>query len=273
VVSDQQEDDADDLTDAAHELLERFETGGEKTDLAAAIDLYERALAALLPDENPWRFGKMALLERAGVVLRAAEDTCPADERAVVLDNLALTLRDTAIATDDIEPLREGVQLHRRAVTLLAAEDPERPRYLDNLGGAHWELYAVTGDVAALVAAEACFRDAVQGTDQFSPDLSLRRTNLAMARHGVYRVTGDATKLVGAIATARLAVRDSTSTSTHVDRPRQLARLAGMLVDWHERASRRRVPVRSLEDLGCHDADHAHCLHRSTPRGAAAQPP
>jgi len=212
VVSDQQEDDADDLTDAAHSLLERFETGGERTDLAAAIDLYERALAALLPDENPWtflnnlgnalrvaygRFGEMALLERGGVVLRAAEDSCPADERAVVLDNLALTLRDTAIATDDLEPLREGVQLHRRAVTLLAAEDPERPRYLDNLGGAHWELYAVTGDVAALVAAEACFRDAVQGTDQFSPDLSLRRTNLAMARHGVYRVTGDATKLVG----------------------------------------------------------------------------
>ena len=82
-----QSEDPDQLTERGHDLLDRYETGGEVGNLRAAVDAYERALGELTTGDEPWTFesnlgnalrlayerlGERALLDRSVAVLRAA---------------------------------------------------------------------------------------------------------------------------------------------------------------------------------------------------------
>ena len=232
---DDRHEDPDRLTEVAHDLLRRYEDDGDVDALRAAVATYERALAVLTADDDPWtfqsnlgnalrlayeRFGERALLDRSVAVLRSAESGLDGGEdHAFVLDNLALALRDISAATDDVTVLRQAVAMHERAVAQADPSGSECPRYLDNLGGAYWELHAAVGD-AVLDRAGEVFADAVRLTSPDSPDLPLRLSNLATATHGRYRAGGDPALLDTGVSMARRAV--GASGPTHIDRPRQL---------------------------------------------------
>ena len=78
------------------------------------------------------------------------------------LSNLALLLRTQAEHTGDVGPLREAVELGRRAAAATSDDRADHPKYLSMLGLALRSLFEQTGDGAVLAeAAEVGRRAAI----------------------------------------------------------------------------------------------------------------
>jgi tetratricopeptide (TPR) repeat protein len=173
------------LTEIGHARLDEFDETGDERILAAAVAAYERALEVLPPGEEQWTFlsnlgnalrevyeasrDRTALDRAADLLERALYGLSSEDaDRAVVLDNLALVLRDRYGDLGYLDELRKAAELHEDALAAYG-DGPERVRYLNNLGGALWELYGATGDAALLEPAPSAFEAAVAVAPTRSP--------------------------------------------------------------------------------------------------------
>ncbi|MFD7653947.1 hypothetical protein ACFV4N_08210 [Actinosynnema sp. NPDC059797] len=124
----------------------------------------------------------------------------------VEVDRTALARRGVELArehqrTGDLVPLREAVDLLRRAVDVT---DPP-PGMWSNLCAALFSLHIRTGDVEALVDAVHAGRRAVEG----APDEPRYLSNLAAMLKLLFQVTTDCPALVEAVEAARRAVAAS----------------------------------------------------------------
>lgn len=245
-------EDPDELTEDGHRLLDEYAETGDEAALRAATAAYERGLELLPPGEQDWPFlsnlgnclrlvyedlGVREALDRALEVLEQAAGQVPADDedQAIVLDNLALALRDRFAATGRGADLRRAVELHGAAADA-CPHGPERCRYLNNLGGALSELYDHTGDLEYLERATAFFEAAVDTTPDGSPELSRHLSNLATAVQHRYQAAPDAALLDRAVDLARAALDVPGADVT--DRGRMLSGLADVLLERFEATDR-----------------------------------
>ena len=188
-------DDPDELTEDGHLYLDRYAEGGDEEDLRRALAAYQKALGALPSGEERWPFlsnlgnclrivheessDRQALADAVDVLAEAAGQVrAGTADYALVADNLALALRDRFAAAGDVRDLRRAVQLHHAAVDAYQ-DGPELSRYLNNLGGAYWELHGQTGDPAYPDQATASFEASVAATPPDSPDRATHLSNLA----------------------------------------------------------------------------------------------
>jgi hypothetical protein len=239
------EDDADELTEEGHRFLDSYAESGSEDDLWLALAAYERALELLPPEEETWpflsnlgnclrmvheEFGDPQALARAVDNLEeAVGQIAPGtSDYALVLDNLALALRDRFAITSDAADLRRAVDLHGVAVRAYR-DGPELSRYLNNLGGALWELHRYMGDPADLERATAYFEASVAATPEGSPDRARQLSNLAAALADGYRLSSEAALLHRAVEAARAALAVPGADVT--DRGRMLSGLAGLLME------------------------------------------
>jgi tetratricopeptide (TPR) repeat protein len=236
--------DVDQLTDEGHRLLDIYAETSDEPALRRALAAYERALEALPPGEEAWTFlsnlgnclrlvhqgsGDLDALARAVDLLQTAlRQVQPATpDHALVADNLALVLRDRFIAGGNAGDLRRAVELHAAAVA--GCGGAELPRYLNNLGGALWELYGATGEPAPLERAVRSFEAAIEETPDGSLDLPMYLSNLASALAASHQRSNDGAALSRALEAASRAV--ATAAVGSPDRSRQLSGLAGLLMD------------------------------------------
>ena len=130
---DRSDEAADEWTERGHDLLDRYETGGDENDLRQALGCYESALLAHATTNDSWvflnnlgnclrltaeRFADEHHLQRAIDVLGTAGDQVAAgsEDHGLVLDNLALTFRDQFTLTGRVDVLQQAVELHTTAV-------------------------------------------------------------------------------------------------------------------------------------------------------------
>lgn len=239
------QDDPDELTEDGHRFLDDYAGSGDEEDLRRALAAYERALEVLPPGEEAWTFlsnlgnclrmvheefdDPRALARAVKLLEEASGQVSPGTaDHALALDNLALALRDRFAVLGDASDLSRAVDLHGAAVVAYGG-GPELSRYLNNLGGAWWELYGRTGDLAHLEHATACFEASVAATPANSPDRSRQLSNLASARADQYRAGRDVALLDRALDAARDALAVPGADVT--DRGRMLSGLAGLLLE------------------------------------------
>jgi tetratricopeptide (TPR) repeat protein len=237
-------DDADQLTEDGHRFLDDYAESGDEEDLRRALAAYERALRLLPPGGQTWpflsnlgnclrvvheEFDAPEALARAVTVLEEASSqvSLGTADHALVLDNLALALRDRFAVSGDAADLGRAVDLHGAAVDAYG-DGPELSRYLNNLGGACWELHGHTGDPAHLERATTCFEASIAATPAGSPERSRQLSNLAAALADQYRSGNDVTLLDRALDAARAALTVPGADVT--DRGRMLNALAGLRV-------------------------------------------
>jgi tetratricopeptide (TPR) repeat protein len=238
-------DDADQLTEDGHRFLDGYADSGDEEDLRRALTAYERALEVLPPGEETWPFlsnlgnclrvvheefdDAQALTRAVNLLEEASVHVSPGTaDYALVLDNLALALRDRFAITTNAADLGRAVDLHVAAVDAYG-DGPELSRYLNNLGGACWELHRHTGDQAHLERATTCFEASVAATPDDSPDRSRQLSNLALALADQHRSSRDVTLLDRALDAARAALAVPGADVT--DRGRMLSGLAGLLLE------------------------------------------
>jgi len=138
------DEDPDALTEIGHARLDEFGETGDERVLAAAVAAYERAIEVLPPGEEQWTFlsnlgnalrevyeasrDRTALDRAADLLERALHGLSSEDaDRAVVLDNLALVLRDRSGDLGYLDELRKAAELHRDALAAYG-DGPERAR-------------------------------------------------------------------------------------------------------------------------------------------------
>lgn len=267
------DEDPDALTEIGHARLDEFGETGDERVLAAAVAAYERALEVLPPGEEQWTFlsnlgnalrevyeasRDRTALDRAGDLLERALHGLSSEDadRAVVLDNRALVLRDRYGDLGYLDELRKAAELHEDALAAYG-DGPERARYLNNLGGALWELYGATGDAALLEPASSAFEAAVAVAPARSPDAGMYLSNLASALLSTYRHSGGAALLRRALDVARRAL-DLTG-ATAPDRGRQLSTLAQLLMERYDLAG-------DLDDVNDAIALFGQAVELSSPR-------
>ena len=237
--------DPDDLTEDGHDFLDRYAELGDPADLRRARAAYEQALDVLPPDEPTWPFlsnlgnclrmvheesGDTQALNQAVHILQDALSQVRAEteDYALVADNLALALRDTAAATGAPRSLQRAIDLHRAAVAAYG-EGPELARYLGNLGGVLWEQYRQSGDLASLNQATQSIEQAVAATPPRSPERARWLSNLATVLGDLFRTDHDTGLLTRAIDAGRAALGVPDSDVT--DRGRVLSSLADLLME------------------------------------------
>ena len=137
------DEDPDALTEIGHAArLDEFGETGDERVLAAAVAAYERALEVLPPGEEQWTFlsnlgnalhevyeasWNRTALDRAGDLLERALHCLSSEDadRAVVLDNLALVLRERYGDLGYLDELRKAAELHEDALAAYG-DGPER---------------------------------------------------------------------------------------------------------------------------------------------------
>jgi tetratricopeptide (TPR) repeat protein len=248
------------LTSRGNLLSDRYAYTGDLKDLNEAISAYEQA-AKLTPPKSPHhaeilnnpgtglqdryaRTGDLEELNKAiGVYHELLKFTPPkSPQRAKILNNLAagrmaLHARGSSLKDADdrfrqlfqlvlpsVADLDEAVAAYRQAVELTPKGAPDRPGYLNNLGGGLHARYNYTNVVADLEDAILNWRQAAALTPAGSPDLPSRWNSLGTGLRSRYEVSGDPQDLANAIAAYQSAAELTPEGAP--DRPRYLCNLA-----------------------------------------------
>lgn len=195
------------LNDAAGSALHRFWDGGRRADLDLARDRYAAALAltppvslrrisrlgnlAVVARETHERYGEPRALADAEVLLREAlrlvdlgGDGVPG--AAETATNLALVLRDRALAEGSPDPLREAIALGERAI---AASDAAGPRIM--LGDVLGQLFAYSAEPGHLDRALDLLTDGLARLATGSPQRPRAMVDTAVALSERHSVVGD----------------------------------------------------------------------------------
>ena len=195
------------LNDAAGSALRRFWDGGRRADLDLARDHYAAALAltppvsirrisrlgnlAVVARETHERFGEPLALADAETLLREAlrlvdlgGDGMPG--AAETATNLALVLRDRALAEGAPDPLREAIALGERAI---AASDAAGPRIM--LGDVLGQLFAYSAEPGHLDRALDLLADGLGRLPIGSPERPRAMVDTAVALSERHSVVGD----------------------------------------------------------------------------------
>lgn len=203
------------LNDAAGSALRRFWDGGLRPDLDLARERYTAALAltppvsvrrisrlgnlAMVVREAHERFGEPRALADAEALLRQAMrlvdlggDGIPG--AAETATNLALVLRDRALAEGTAEPLREAIGLAERAVAVSDAAGP-----LIMLGDLLGQYYAHSGDPTHLERALDLLADGLAMVPAGSPERARALVDTAVALSERHTVVGDPSDLDRAV--------------------------------------------------------------------------
>jgi tetratricopeptide (TPR) repeat protein len=147
----------------------------------------------------------------------------PHAERLEAWTDRALDLAGEHDQTSEVQALEDAVQLFEAVVAASDGEDPERARYLDNLGVAlltRFELLRRPEDLRRALAQERAARD-VQTPAH--PDRALHLSNLCNTALVSYGVSGDQGELDEAIAAGTAAVQ--LASADDPDRPMYQANL------------------------------------------------
>jgi tetratricopeptide (TPR) repeat protein len=237
-----------DLANRAGEALRRYETGGNATDLDAALRDAQEAVGRAVA--VPTRVSAQNTLGLA-LIARGDRDGRPDDVRRAVA-----VLEEAVTATPPRLPERRLFTVNHarallqwydidgkdacldRAVKLLSrasAESPpadavERSAMLTNLGSALHTRFVRRGTAEDLDAAIATFAR-VPRSEKLS--FARARGNLAVALADRYQLRGDERDLDAAIEAAERSVDLTPAESPEA--PARRAHLAGLLVDRHDR--------------------------------------
>jgi len=194
-------------------LRYRYEATGDPADLHKSVTRLRQAvsLPGEKPDEHTLRLtslsaallrqfqavGNRDLLTEAveGNRLVLAATPVSDRERPVRLNNLAATLRERTLYFNDLDALREAIELVRESVTL-ATDSRNRAIFIGTLGVALQDLFARTEDPDAADEAVACAREAVQ---RGVVDRDDQRIALANGLTQRYQAYGDSADLAEAL--------------------------------------------------------------------------
>ncbi|WP_062441103.1 CHAT domain-containing tetratricopeptide repeat protein [Herbidospora daliensis] len=201
---------------------DRFQISGVQTDLAAALDLAEGALA-LTAKDHP---------ERAG---RAS--------------NLASMLRARYDHEGDPADLDRAIALTEGALAGHPAGSPGRPALLGNLGAALHTRFRHRGSGADLETAAGLLREAVTASGVSKAELPRWKNNLGNVLSSLFLRTSDMRDLDEAIDSLRGAV--ALTPGAHPQRAARLHNLAGSL---HRRVAYRGSVADLNEAITCYSA-------------------
>jgi tetratricopeptide (TPR) repeat protein len=187
----------------------------------------------LSPTELYARFretGDRAALDQAAVAARTVVDelAVTGDGRLPrALSNLAMILNKLAEITDDDSLTDEAIDISRRALAALAADDPDRPAMASNLGFELLGRFRATNDPAVLDEAIALCRQGVDKSAADDPHLRVFWSNLAVALGLRAESTGDLSAAAAAVDADRAAI--AATPDDHPDLARLHSNLQGSL--------------------------------------------
>ncbi|MET0235233.1 MAG: CHAT domain-containing protein [Kibdelosporangium sp.] len=218
-------------------LLTRFESTGDVADVDEAIAAGLTGADAFPVGHPDWvlavsslctsfrvrytHAGNQSDLDRAIGYGQAAVEALP---NAMALGNLAAALRVQFEESDSLEDLDAALVFAHAAVETAAPDDPDRARYLDNLGAVLISRYRLLGDPGDLDHAIVTTRAAVSSTRTKRPLAQLETALLIR-----FERTGALADLDEAIAIGWEAVATSVANHSH------LSTLAQALLRRHAR--------------------------------------
>jgi hypothetical protein len=214
-------DDAQEQSAESERLRIRYLATGDMRDIASAVQLGRRALAAArdISFRGVVAFrlgtalailyeatGKPATLDEARRHLETAMRTVPAEheDHPQVWMNAGLTRLRQYSRTGDLADLQAAIDQLRQGVAMYPDTDPRRPNAYSNLAGALRRRYEVTGLLPDLHQAIAFSRSAIAGTDAPQAMMLASLTGSLVAR---FRETSDKSDLAEALAHGREAER------------------------------------------------------------------
>lgn len=203
-------------------LFDRFQRTGADADLDESIKLSTKALE-LTPDNNFLR--------------------------AVIIMNLAATLRQRSYKTFGTDDLEKGIQLCREALGFLIQNVHIRQGLLSTLGTLLGLLFRRRSDVKNLEEAIQVSRESIELAEPTSDDKASAHNNLGNRLENLYDWTGNPDHLNEAIQCAREAVR---CTMDEIFRASRLSSLGIKLVFRYDRTM-------DLDDLN----DAVECLKQA----------
>jgi hypothetical protein len=138
-----------------------------------------------------------------------------APQHAAIMDLYAGALREQYLLTNDVPALTAAAQHVWEAVQSADPGNPERDRYLRNLGLILWNLGSETHDLDVLRQSIVVHRAIVEATPVFDPDYPRRRRRLKQTIGLLYEVSGDAAVLADLVQVDR-EVLESVPDSTEL---------------------------------------------------------
>lgn len=177
--------------------------------LRESIELFRRVAkaGAAGDEEQPWRLYNLGLtlltwaretkdaqdLNEALQVCAEAARLAPASAppRSAILALYAGALREQHRLTGDVSALTAVARYVWEAVDSAALGDPERERYLRNLGLILWQLGSETHDLDVLRQAVVVHRAIVEATPQWHPDYPRQLRRLKQTIGLLYDETSD----------------------------------------------------------------------------------
>ena len=236
-------------------LLARFDRYGELSDLDAAIEASQAAVAATPvghPDRGAmlaslgkelyrrsYRTGDLRDLDAAVEVGRAtiAEPASAShSDRGMYLNDLGSTLRQRFERTGALADLDAAIKAGRSAVAAAAIGQLNRSVFVSNLSISLRDRYARTGTVGDLDEAIETSQAAVDLTPAGHPDRPGHVSNLANLLHIRFRRTGTLADLDRAIDTVRAVPG---MPAGHLGRASRLAVMAHALLDRYATTAKR----------------------------------
>ncbi|KAE9378772.1 TPR-like protein [Stipitochalara longipes BDJ] len=127
-------------------------------------------------------------------------------ERAALLNNLGLSLRERFLQKGMMTDLEEAIQVARRSVEMTSEDHPNHNSFLSNLAVQLGLKYSKTGSAADLEQAIQVTEKAIQNTSAEDPNRAGRLSNLAMLLQYKYKKFGAIDILKQAIQLMQKAV-------------------------------------------------------------------
>lgn len=160
-------DHADRLASLGAALLREFQATGNGDSLTEAVEDYRQALAATPPDDHGRRWSRS--------------------------HNLAAALRERTLYFDDLDALREAIELLREAVAL-AHDQAGRAHAVSTLGIALQDLFSRTWEPGAAAEAVTRARESVQRDATGAEDQRIALANALTQKYQAYGDPGDLTE-------------------------------------------------------------------------------
>ncbi|KAE9399781.1 TPR-like protein [Gymnopus androsaceus JB14] len=179
----------DDLDQAAAQLAQSFEQSGDKSQIALAIQLWEKVLE-LIPDDHV--------------------------SRPRMLNNLSNGYRLRFLHLGELDDIETAIVTIRQAVELTLDDHPQKPDMLNNLGAAYVAKFDHLGQLSDIDTAIVALSQAMEITDGHAG----RSNNLGSAYFARFLHLGELNDLESAILAFKQAVE-----LTPNDHPSKPARL------------------------------------------------
>jgi len=177
------------VNNSAITYLRRYNAKGNLSDLTAALDAWEQAIALTLPSspELPTIFSNLGTgltdrymlsgnpldLQRSIEAFQRAIALTPTDSRELPsrLNNLGTGLINRYSQLGSFADLQAGIEAYEKTITLTSPDDfTKLPSRLNNFGSGLWLRYACLADIEDLRRSIEVYEEAVALTLQHSPD-------------------------------------------------------------------------------------------------------